>query len=502
MGDNTAFTPQQIVSNGVIAIACGWDHTLFLKSDASLWATGNNSYGQLGDGFGSTSLAPEQIVPLPQPVFAVPGLTAQNTNEAVKSISAGVSYSLFVKSGGTLWGMGANSSGQLGNGTFSNVLSPEQIDDGVTAVAANCSSVGGGIVLLYHTLLVKTNGSLWAMGWNKYGQLGDGTLTTTNRPEQIVSNGVVAIAAGVYHSLFLKSDGSLWAMGRNSSGQLGDGSFISTNRPEQIVPAGVATIAAGGAHNLFLKSDDSLWAMGDNHYGQLGIGTLNNNTNLPQQIVSSNVVAIAAGLDHSLFLKSDGSLWAMGYNFYGQLGDGTTNTRSSPVEVVSNNVVAIAAGTYHSLFLKSDGSLWAMGWNGFGQLGDGTLNNTNRPEKIISSGVIAIAGGYSHSLFVKTDGTLWGMGDNSSAELGSGTGSSTVPRQLTGGTDSLSLQATCLAGGTYYLLASTNVALPLSQWTRILTNSVSLRGANNFSAIQTNVGNSGAGRQFFILQSQ
>ena len=94
------------------------------------------------------------------------------------------------------------------------------------------------------------------------------------------------------------------------------------------------------------------------------------------------------------------------------------------------------------------------------------------------------------------------MGDNSSAELGSGTGSSTVPRQLTGGAGSLSLQATCLAGGTYFLLASTNVALPLSQWTRILTNSVSLRGTNNFSAIQTNVGNSGAGRQFFILQAQ
>ena len=53
------------------------------------------------------------------------------------------------------------------------------------------------------------------MGYNNSGQLGDGTFNNTNRPEQIVASGVTAIAAGSYHSLFLKSDGSLWAMGHN-----------------------------------------------------------------------------------------------------------------------------------------------------------------------------------------------------------------------------------------------------------------------------------------------
>ena len=273
----------------------------------------------------------------------------------------------------------------------------------------------------FHSLFLKGDGSLWAMGGNFYGQLGDGTQNNTNRPEPILASNVTAIAAGEFHSLFLKSDGSLWAMGYNGDGQLGDGTTdngnYETNRPEQIVPGNVTAIAAGGFHSLFLKSDGSLWAMGYNTYGQLGDGTYNQ-TNLPEQIVPGNVTAIAAGGDHSLFLKSDGSLWAMGYNGDGQLGDGTYGNPSQnfstnlPEQIVPGNVTAIAAGTDHSLFLKSDGSLWAMGDNGYGQLGDGTTNNTNLPEQIVPGGVTAIAAGYWHSLFLKSDGSLWAMGDN------------------------------------------------------------------------------------------
>ncbi|MCX6896338.1 MAG: hypothetical protein NTZ16_12735 [Verrucomicrobia bacterium] len=124
------------------------------------------------------------------------------------------------------------------------------------------------------------------MGDNSYGQLGDGTNTKTNRPKQIVTSGVTAIAAGANHSLFLKSNGSLWVMGDNSNGELGDGTNNSTNRPEQIVASGVIAIAAGQYHHsLFLKSDGSLWAMGWNYYGQLGDGTTSN-TNRPEQIVA------------------------------------------------------------------------------------------------------------------------------------------------------------------------------------------------------------------------
>jgi alpha-tubulin suppressor-like RCC1 family protein len=103
----------------------------------------------------------------------------------------------------------------------------------------------------YHSLFLKSDGSLWAMGDNLDGELGDGTYSTsppygTNRPEKIVASGVTAIAAGYYHCLFLKSDGSLWAMGKNDVGELGDGTYNDTNRPEKIVASGVTAIAAGG----------------------------------------------------------------------------------------------------------------------------------------------------------------------------------------------------------------------------------------------------------------
>jgi alpha-tubulin suppressor-like RCC1 family protein len=149
-----------------------------------------------------------------------------------------------------------------------------------------------------------------------------------------VATKVTAVAAGEYHSLFLKSDGSLWAMGANNFGQLGDGTYNQTNRPEQIVASGVTAIAAGYYHSLFLQSDGSLWAMGYNTSGQLGDGTYNQ-TNRPEQIVASGVTAIAAADDHSLFLKSDGSLWAMGYNAHGELGDGTYTKTNRPEQIVA-----------------------------------------------------------------------------------------------------------------------------------------------------------------------
>jgi alpha-tubulin suppressor-like RCC1 family protein len=142
----------------------------------------------------------------------------------------------------------------------------------VTAIAA------GGL----HSLFLKNDGSLWAMGDNIFGELGDGTYIPTDRPEQIVASNVTAVAAGVLQSLFLKSDGSLWGMG--AGGELGDGSNKNTNRPVQIVASNVTAFATGG-HSLFLKSDGSLWAMGDDQYGELGDGTYNN-TNLPEQIVA------------------------------------------------------------------------------------------------------------------------------------------------------------------------------------------------------------------------
>jgi len=214
-------------------------------------------------------------------------------------------------------------------------------------VASNVTAIAAGVE---HSLFLKGDGSLWVMGHNNYGQLGDGTYNQTNRPIVVASN-VTAIAAGYYHSLFLKSDGSLWGMGRNNSGELGDSTLNNTNRPKQLVTSSVTAIAAGDNHSLFIMSDGSLWGMGDNYYGQLGDGTYSTNapygTNQPERIVAGNVTAIAGGGQHSLFLMSDGSLWAMGFNNDGQLGDGTSGMISLGIYYQTNRpeqIVAIPPG--------------------------------------------------------------------------------------------------------------------------------------------------------------
>jgi alpha-tubulin suppressor-like RCC1 family protein len=425
--------------------------------------------------------------------------------DTVTNIAAGLYHSLFLKPDGSLWAMGQNDVGQLGDGTQNNTNRPEQIvPSGVIAVAA------GG----QHSLFLKSDGSLWAMGYDAFGQLGNGTNTSAvnSRPEQIVSGNVTAIAAGSYHSLFLVSGGSLWTMGRDVEGELGDGNFVNgINTPEQIVPSGVTAIAGGESHSLFLKSDGSLWAMGDNTDGQLGDGTLTS-TNRPEQIVSNGVIAIAAGFNHSLFLKSDGSLWAMGSDGYGQLGIGKYNSGTNrPVQVVSNGVLAVDAGGNTSLFLESGGSFWSMGQNSYGT--NGTLSNSNRPVQIVASGVVALARGHTHGLFAKSDGSIWAMGDDSLGQLGDGfTNSISIPEQIfpspqpaltsiTASGTNFQFQATCPSGGTFYLLAGTNLTEPFSQWTRVWTNSVNARGTNNFSATISTAISSGDG-QFYILQSQ
>jgi hypothetical protein len=252
--------------------------------------------------------------------------------------------------------------------------------------------------------------------------------------------------------------------------------------------------------------------MGYNEQGELGI-PLFHYVSTPRQI-ASDVKALAAGDYYSLFIKNDGSLWGMGDNVFGQLGDNTFNATNLPVLIVPNNVMAIACGADHSIFIKTDGSLWAMGNNSEGQLGDGSTNLfVNQPEQIVASNVVAIAAGGNHSLFITTDGNLWGMGQNGYGELGDGFTDTIcpVPEQIfpmpqpvmtssVSSQNNLQIQANCQFAGTFYLWSGTNLAQPLNQWTRILTNTISSRGTTNYSVILANGSN--VTQCYYILQSQ
>ena len=277
-----------------------------------------------------------------------------------------------------------------------------------------------------YTVAVRSDGTLWAWGENRRGQLGDGTTTNRSSPVQIgTDSDWQSVAAASAHTVALKRDGTLWAWGHNSSGQLGDGTTVSKTSPVQVGSAtNWQSVAAGGSHTVALKSDGTLWAWGANSNGQLGDGTTVNKTSPVQIGTATNWQSVAAGSDHTVAVKSDGTLWAWGDNYYGQLGDGTTTQQKQPGANWDGDQLAVGGGgSSHTVALKSDGTLWAWGANGSWPVG-GWHDGEQNPARC-RSGRRPTGSRWrresEHTVAVKSDGTLWAWGDNDYGQLGDGT---------------------------------------------------------------------------------
>ena len=252
-------------------------------------------------------------------------------------------------------------------------------------------------------MYLKEDGTVWAVGFNYNGQLGDGTTTNRSNPVQVVDgsgnplSGVVGISAGYHHTVYLKGDGTVWwavilmanwVTGPPPTAPGAGGGWIG--QPAERGGGGLRE----SNHTVYLKGDGTVWAAGRNESGQLGDGATTNRSN-PVQVVDgsgnplSGVVGISAGNDHTVCLKVDGTVLAVGYNYNGQLGDGTTTGRTNPVQVLDESgnplsgVVGIFAGSSSMVYLKGDGTVLAVGSNYNGQLGDGTATGRTNPVQVV-----------------------------------------------------------------------------------------------------------------------
>jgi alpha-tubulin suppressor-like RCC1 family protein len=335
---NAKGVPPRQVSATVQAVAAGAYHSLILKDDATVLASGSNANGQLG-------------LSIKEDVFSVTALPY-----SFASVMAAGRYSMALDGNHAVWVWGDNSYGQLATGSTQPVPYPVKVIEGI-------ASLGTG---WYHSMMVDQAGVLWASGNNRNGQLGDRSATDRLEPVR-VKEAVASVACGGYHSLVIDTDGSLWATGNNLHGQLGDGSTVPQIKFIKVAD-GAKAIAAGAFHTLYIDADSRLWAAGANEAGQLGIGTLQDSSTFTA--VAEKVVSVSAGRNFTIFITSDGNLYHMGDNRFGQAGSGQGQANLSPV-LVMGDVAAASAGWYHVVVLTKAGEVVTIGYNGNGQLGAG-----------------------------------------------------------------------------------------------------------------------------------
>lgn len=366
---------EQKSSNKIVAIEAGGYVSTILKSDGSVWTSGRNNVGQLGNGTKKNSAELKQV----------------SVINGVVSISGKTDHTLAITKDGSVWGWGYNSKNEITEGEKS-IINPIQID-GITDIIQ--VSTGG-----YHSLALDRSGNVWAWGDNLYGQLGNGTYDSHSRPVRVspLSN-IVAIDAGGEYSLALTKDGKVWSWGRNEFYQLGNGDNAKSNLPVLVNKLNnVKSISAGDNHALALTQNGEVWAWGYNSNGQIGDGSSNvyqkdgsleDNKDKAEPVKISGfrgkVKSVSAGYKHSIALTENGEVYGWGWNEYGQLGNGTVVDSKIPLlnDKLSAKIIKIDTGFYHSFAIDEKETVYSWGDDLYGQLADGITNKIKKMPTVL-----------------------------------------------------------------------------------------------------------------------
>jgi alpha-tubulin suppressor-like RCC1 family protein len=394
-----------------------------------VWAWGDNSFGELGNG-GDPAVLPVQVTGLAD----------------VVEIAASQFTAFALRRDGTAWAWGLNTFCEAGIVGTQTILTPEQITalpPGIVHLTASVAVTAGGDVhrwggapcsgprlvgnlpgvaslsskgFQYHTLALLADGAVWAWGANDDGQLGDGTMTYRAAPRRVTRIGpAVSAAAGFAHSVVVEADGRVSVFGGNARGELGLGTRTRNIWPVRIpgITDGL-TAEAGGTgisrKTVLLRRDGTVWSWGESYAGQLGVGM-----NVPRPVPAlAGVVSVAGGQASSSAVTDDGRAWTWGSTWTGAVRD------PQPVAGVTDALV-VETGNYHSVVATASGIAQAWGRNAAGQLGDGTVVDATSAVDVTGlANVVSTTGGEGSSGAVLSDGTLWTWGTNSDGELGIG----------------------------------------------------------------------------------
>ncbi|WP_027086007.1 carboxypeptidase regulatory-like domain-containing protein [Cohnella panacarvi] len=358
-------------------------------------------------------------------------MTVDTYAGSARAVAAGGSYTLFLKSDGTVWSYGNSSSGILG-GDGKNVPSatPVRVSDLTNIVAIDTDN--------YSAAAIRSDGTVWTWGNNSNGEHGIGNNAAKLTPSLVPGlTDVVEVAVGNHHVAARKADGTVWVWGSNSGGQQGDGTTTIRYWPHQVQGIGPVTSLSAAVDYMAAVSGGKLYVWGRSPNTMFGTsGDLTTPVEVKIAGLPTQIKKVYASANRIFVTNNEGILYGWGNNSYGGLGIGSNSEglilTPTPVYFdTDGNGVANVADPYptlvgldsfaHVAAVDDVGRIWMWGYNYNGQLGDNTTVNRNVPKQLTSlTGVVSAAVGNSHTAAVTGEDTPWGWGFNYNGELGRG----------------------------------------------------------------------------------
>ena len=294
---------------------------IFLIKDKFLYATGTNTYGQLGNNNTTDIYTFTRI-----------------TDKKWLAVEGGVNHSLAIDENNKLYSTGLNTNGQLGLGDNNNRNEFTLVDDTKKWIAIAC----GG----YHSLAIDENNKLYSTGLNTNGQLGLNTTTNKNTFTNYNSNDFKSVFCSRHTSYAITTEDSLFACGSNSYREVGDGSTSNAIVLKRILNEKISNFTCGSYHAVALTIDKKVYGWGRNHLGQL---TGTDTTNKATPILLTNVPYDAlSACSATTFLFKENNLYGVGNNTQGELGDGTRVSKKVITPLI------LTQPSSHYLFSKSN----------------------------------------------------------------------------------------------------------------------------------------------------
>jgi alpha-tubulin suppressor-like RCC1 family protein len=347
------FTEIEWTNGNIKQIICGGEHSFILTDNNKIFASGRNSFGQLGfDHINNIDQFTE----------------IDWTRADIKQVICGYEYTILLTSDNKIYGSGYNRYGVLG-------LDNCAIIYGLTEINWTSEHIKQIICSNFHTFILKENNKIFASGKNEYGQLGLGNNGNKNLFMEISwENGnIKQVICGCNHSFILTDDNRIFASGINDKGQLGIGDMINRNEFTNInwTNGNIKQMICGCDHVFILTDDNKIFACGANSMGQLGIGDMINRNEFTNiNWTNGNIKQVICGFAYSFILTDDNRIFASGNNNFGQLGLGDRINKNEFTEInwEHGNIKNIICSSLQTYILTDDNRIFRSGYTAYGLL--------------------------------------------------------------------------------------------------------------------------------------